>query len=197
VNWPQSTRRDHEQFCLNESWDRVRDARGRSGTHHVTYELALADGRVLRTRVSHPVARSGYGQSLWAHILRDQFQVSEDEFWACAKNGVKAGRGIPQPPLEALPAEVVHLLINRVSLGEDEVRAMSRDEANSPPAALLGGRTIRRIARAQPCPCGRRWHSGVLLRLLCGRCAVLPGRHPLADIALIRPPRPARWPSWE
>jgi hypothetical protein len=129
VSWPQSTRRDHEQFCLNEGWDRVRDARGRTGTHHVTYELALADGRVLRTRVSHPVDRSGYGRSLWAHILRDQLQVGEDEFWACAKNGVKPDRGIPQPPPEALPAEVVHLLISRVRLGEDEVRAMSRDEA--------------------------------------------------------------------
>jgi hypothetical protein len=129
VSWPQSTRRDHEQFCLNEGWDRVRDARGRAGTHHVTYELALADGRVLRTRVSHPVDRSGYGRSLWAHILRDQLQVSEDEFRACAKNGVKPDRGIPQPPPEALPAEVVHLLITRVRVGEDEVRAMSKDEA--------------------------------------------------------------------
>ena len=129
MSWPQATRWDHEQFCLNEGWDRVRDARGRTGTHHVTHELALADGRVLRTRVSHPVDRSGYGRSLWAHILRDQLQVSEDEFWACAKNGVKPDRGIPQPPPEALPAEVVHLLITRVRLGEDEVRAMSKDEA--------------------------------------------------------------------
>ena len=61
--------------------------------------------------------------------MRDQLQVSEDEFWACAKNGVKPDRGIPQPPPEALPAEVVHLLITRVRLGEDEVRAMSKDEA--------------------------------------------------------------------
>lgn len=59
----------------------------------------------------------------------DQLQVSEEEFWACVKNGVKPDRGVPHPPSEALPAEVVHLLITRVRVGEDEVRAMSREEA--------------------------------------------------------------------
>ncbi|MGH3697613.1 MAG: hypothetical protein ACRDRX_27150 [Pseudonocardiaceae bacterium] len=45
------------------------------------------------------------------------------------KNGLKPDRGVPHPPPGALPAEVVHLLITRVRLGEDEVRAMSRDQA--------------------------------------------------------------------
>lgn len=129
MSWPQPTRQDHERYCLNEGWEQVRDACGRTGTHHVTYELALPDGRILRTRVSHPVDRNGYGRSLWAHILRDQLQVSEGEFWACVKNGVKSDRGVPHPPPGALPAEVVHLLITRVRLREDEVQAMSRDEA--------------------------------------------------------------------
>jgi hypothetical protein len=39
---PQPTRERHEQFCKVEGWDCVRDARGRTGTHHVTYELGLA-----------------------------------------------------------------------------------------------------------------------------------------------------------
>jgi hypothetical protein len=37
--------------------------------------------------------------------------------------------GVPEPPSAALPAEVVHLLISRVGLGEAEVAAMSKDEA--------------------------------------------------------------------
>ena len=57
MSWPQSTRQDHEKFCGAEGWGLVRDARGRTGTHHVTYELGLPDGRVLRTRISHPVDR--------------------------------------------------------------------------------------------------------------------------------------------
>lgn len=107
----------------------MRDARGRSGTHHVTYELNLADGRVLRTRISHPVDRTCCGQSIWKHILRDQLDVAEPEFWSCVKDGVRPDRGAPTLPAEALPADLVHMLISRVGLAEAEVATLSRDEA--------------------------------------------------------------------
>lgn len=84
MSWPQPSRKDHDAFCRHEEWERVRDAVGRKGTHHVTYELNLPDGRVLRTRVSRPVDRSDYGPNLWGHILRDQLEVDEATFWACA-----------------------------------------------------------------------------------------------------------------
>ena len=129
MSWPQPTRQDHEKFCELEGWKPVRDARGRTGTHHVTYEFALPDGRILRTRISHPVDRSTYGSSLWGHILRDQLQVSEPEFWSCVREGRKPDRGMPEPPTEALPADLAYLLINRVGLGDSEVAAMSRAEA--------------------------------------------------------------------
>lgn len=129
TSWPQPTRKDHESFCHVERWRRVRDARGRTGTHHITYELDLDDGRVLRTRISHPVDRTGYGQSIWKHILRDQLDVDEPAFWSCVQHGVKPTRGTPEPPTEALPADLVYMLISRVGLGESEVAAMSKDEA--------------------------------------------------------------------
>jgi hypothetical protein len=129
ARWPEPTRKDHEAFCEAEQWVRVRDARGRTGTNHVTCELALPDGRILRTRISHPVDRSGYGPSLWSHILRDQLQVTEPEFWACVRDGVLPGRGILQPPPDALPADLVHLLITRAGLPEAEVANMTRERA--------------------------------------------------------------------
>jgi len=129
VTWPQPTRSDHDKFCDIEGWTAVRDARGRSGTHHVTHELHLPDGRVLRTRISHPVDRSTYGSSLWSHILRDQLGVSEAEFWSCLRDGVKPNRGVPERPAEALPADLVHLLITRIGLAESEVGTMSKGEA--------------------------------------------------------------------
>lgn len=129
MSWPQPTRKDHEQFCRVEEWKRVRDARGRAGTPHVTYELALPDGRVLRTRISHPVDRADYGRGLWSHILRDQLHIDEAVFWACVRDGVRPDRGRPAIPERALPAELVNLLITRVGLDESEVAAMSRDEA--------------------------------------------------------------------
>jgi hypothetical protein len=129
VSWPAPTRKDHETFCLTEGWQHVRDARGRTGTHHVSYELHLHDGRILRTRISHPVNRDGYGPSLWAHILRDQLAADEGTFWACVRDGVKPDRGEPEVPRQALPADLVYLLISRMHLSEAEVAAMTKDEA--------------------------------------------------------------------
>jgi hypothetical protein len=129
VTWPQPTRQDHDRFCGVEGWNPVRNARGRTGTHHVTYELHLPDGRVLRTRISHPPDRTTYGSSIWGHILRDQLGVSEQEFWTCVRDGVKPDRGVPQAPPEALPADLVHLLLTRVGLAGAEVAAMTKTEA--------------------------------------------------------------------
>jgi hypothetical protein len=129
MTWPQATREEHERFCLVEGWTPVRDARGRSGTHHVTYELRLPDGRILRTRISHPPDRTSYGRSLWSHILRDQLAVTEEEFWKCVKEGDKPDRGMPIVPTETLPADLVHLLIAKVGLTETEIAQMTRETA--------------------------------------------------------------------
>lgn len=129
MTWPAPTREAHESFCKIEGWQQVRDARGKTGTHHVIYELQLHDGRILRTRISHPVNRDAYGPQIWSHILRDQLGVDQTTFWACVKEGIKPDRGAPQPPATALPADLVHLLLTRVHLAEGEVASMSKDQA--------------------------------------------------------------------
>ena len=129
MTWPAPTRSDHEIFCVTEGWEPVRDSRGRTGTHHLTYELHLHDGRILRTRISHPPDRTTYGKSLWSHILRDQLDVTEAEFWACVQDKVIPDRGKPTVPPEALPADLVHLLITRVGLSEAEIAAMTKADA--------------------------------------------------------------------
>jgi hypothetical protein len=130
VKHPAPSRKDHEKFCVTEGWTTRKAARRKTGTHHVNYELALPDGRILLTRVSHPVNRNTYGPRLWAHILRDQLEVTEAEFWACAENQVVPERGATtEPPAEAIPLGVVTTLINQFHIPEAEVRAMTRDEA--------------------------------------------------------------------
>ncbi|HEV2370640.1 MAG TPA: cytotoxic translational repressor of toxin-antitoxin stability system [Streptosporangiaceae bacterium] len=129
MTWPAPTRQDHEAFCKTEGWQPVRDARGKAGTHHVTYELHLHDGRILRTRISHPVDRDTYGPRMWAHILRDQLDVDEAVFWACVQDGTRPDRGTPEPPSMGLPADLVHLLLTRAHLSEAEVAAMSKEQA--------------------------------------------------------------------
>ena len=129
MTWPAPRRADHEKFCQAEGWQPVRDARGRTGTHHVTYELELHDGRILRTRISHPVDRSSYGQRIWSHILRDQLCVDQETFWACVRDSFKPNRGAPESPPGALPADLVNLLLRRVGLSEAEVATMTKAEA--------------------------------------------------------------------
>jgi hypothetical protein len=129
VSWPAPTRDAHDAFCKTEGWRQVRNARGQTGTHHVTYELELHDGQILRTRISHPVNRDAYGENLWSHILRDQLKVDQQTFWACVQDGKKPDRGAPEPPPETLPADLVHPLLTRVRLSEAEVAAMSKEQA--------------------------------------------------------------------
>ncbi|MCE7008985.1 cytotoxic translational repressor of toxin-antitoxin stability system [Kibdelosporangium philippinense] len=111
---------DHDRFCQIEGWIGVR-----SGTH-ITYELGLPDGRVLRTRLSD---RQTYGPDLWQHILRDQLEVDEPTFWACVNDSEKPDRGIAKPRPDALPVDLVHLLITRLGLPERTVATMTRKEA--------------------------------------------------------------------
>ncbi|MEX0952226.1 MAG: hypothetical protein WDZ26_00175 [Nitriliruptoraceae bacterium] len=110
----------------NEGWNRV------PSRHHETYELNLADGRVLRTRISRPPNRTTYGARMWAHILRDQLDVTADEFWACVRDGQMPDRGPGDATEEtrgAIPAEIVTLLVERVGMTRSELVGMTKQEA--------------------------------------------------------------------
>jgi hypothetical protein len=126
--WPVPTRSDHQRFCEVEGWTEVRNATGKTG-HHVTHELALPDGAILRTRVSNPPDRSTYGRSLWSHILRDQLGVDEATFWGCVRDGRLPDRGRQADLPGSLPAGLVSVLLHQVGLPESEVAAMTREQA--------------------------------------------------------------------
>ncbi len=126
---PPGTRDAHEKFCTTEEWAPVKNARGQKVRHHVTYELGLHDGRILRTRVSRPVNRTTYGPSLWSAILRDQLEVTADIFWECVNEGILPDRGAPEVPAEALPLSLVVQLTRTAGLSEEAVAAMSKAEA--------------------------------------------------------------------
>lgn len=130
MSWPAPTRAVHEKFCRIEGCAEVRDAGGRTGTHHRTYELALPDGRVLRTRISRPPDRGTYGAGMWAHILRDQLAVEPGLFWACVRGGEAPDRGARARPAGcSIPASLAAVFLSQVGLSDAEVAAMSRDEA--------------------------------------------------------------------
>lgn len=131
-SYPAPDRKAHHDFCIAEGWTALRGVQ-----HHVTFELALHDGRILRTRISRPpTSRATYGRSIWTHTLRDQLEVTESEFWECVQRGARPDRGQPTPPAAPLPADIVFLLVRR-GVPEAEVLAMTRSEAIDRLNALL------------------------------------------------------------
>lgn len=119
-------------FVEREGWTRRGNSRG-SGKRgdHDRYELTLANGNILYTRISH-----GSGQyddpRLIAEILRVQLAVTEEDFWACVEKATLPPRPqppTPQVPKEALDYKLARNLINKVGLAEDEIFSMSKEEA--------------------------------------------------------------------
>lgn len=137
--FPAPTRAAHERFCVLEGWERVRDARGRTGTHHVTYTLALPDGRILRTRISHPVDRSTYGPALWGHILRDQLEVDAPTFWGCVRDGVVPTRARVPESGGGISAALVYELVVQHGVSEERLAGMTGDAMRELLARLRAG----------------------------------------------------------
>ncbi len=106
-------------------------ARGRARPgDHWRYRKDLPDGTSLRTKVSHSL-RDEIGIDLFKHILRDQLRVTEDRFWDVVRGGATEVTEAPPPQAATIPGWLVQRLILTVGLREDEVRAMTVDEARS------------------------------------------------------------------
>lgn len=65
--------RDPISYCDNTGWMLVRN------TDHWYYEKLRVDGILLRTKISHAVAKE-IPNHLWQHILKKQLQTTQEEF---------------------------------------------------------------------------------------------------------------------
>jgi len=68
------TYRELKRYCDKNGWVLVRD------TDHWYYEKILADGTILRTKVSHALAKE-IPKHLWTSVLKHQLKITEKEFW--------------------------------------------------------------------------------------------------------------------
>ncbi|WP_200918457.1 cytotoxic translational repressor of toxin-antitoxin stability system [Leifsonia sp. Leaf264] len=117
----------------------VNDATGKAVGHHLTYKLPLDDGRVLRTRISTPVDKSTYGDSLWSAILRDQLEVTADVFWGCVNDGTLPVRSAPKAaPTKALPLGLIRQL-QKTGLSAEDAAKLSVEQAGVVIAAYWEG----------------------------------------------------------
>jgi len=130
AKYPVATRKDLQRFCEIEGWIIRKRADGRrKGSHHINYELELPDGRILYTRISHPPDKTTYGAAIWNHILNDQLQVTNDEFWNCVRHQNLPNRTPTIPPETAIPVAVIRALTTDVGIPEAEIRNLTKAQA--------------------------------------------------------------------
>ena len=129
---PLATFGDLKTFVERDGWTEEPNlARGRARAgDHWRYRKDLPDGTSLRTKVSHGL-RDEIGTDLFKHILRDQLRVTEPRFWDVVRGApVEPGKA-PPPHVATIPGWLVQRLLLTVGLVEDEVRAMTAEEAHA------------------------------------------------------------------
>jgi hypothetical protein len=118
------TKGDHRRFCQVDDWEK------RRSKHHERYRKTLPD-RVLQTRISRG-SEDIQDPGMWSHILRDELEVTEEEFWRAVDEGVPPDRskGVDQEQIdEGLPGWLVARLRHSVGLRDDEIAPLTRAEA--------------------------------------------------------------------
>ena len=123
---------DLKTFVEHDGWTEEPNLvrkRARTGDHW-RFRKDLPDGSCLRTKVSHSL-RDEIGMDLFKNILRDQPRVSEDRFWAVVHGGPADVTEAPPLSEATIPGWLAQRLILTIGLRDDEVRAMTRDEAHA------------------------------------------------------------------
>jgi hypothetical protein len=123
---------DLKAFVEHDGWTEEPNlARGRARTgDHWRYRKELPDGTSLRTKVSHSL-RDEIGIDLFKYIVRDQLRVTEDRFWEVVRGGATGVTEAPPPHAATIPGWLVQRLILTVGLRDDELRAMTVEEAHA------------------------------------------------------------------
>jgi hypothetical protein len=107
-----------EQFCRIDGW---RESRR---TNHLFYEKVLADGTVLRTHRSFAAGKT-MSPGRFKTILRNQLQVSEDDFWTALETKEPVARPSGPPEVEALPAYLVRVLKTELQMSRRSPKTYS------------------------------------------------------------------------
>ena len=112
-------------------WEEIPNLSGgrrRTGDHWRDRRV-LADGRIMRTKVSHALDDE-IGPDLLSHIVLHQLGTTMDHFRDVLA-GRPAAEAIRPPEVEPIAGWLVVRLIHTVGLPEDDVRGMSAEEARA------------------------------------------------------------------
>lgn len=123
--------RAHRKFVDTEGWTKKTKANSKKTGDDHRYELELATGDVLSTRISHG-SGSIEDPNVVAAVLREQLQVSEKDFWACVNDGTLPPR--PQPPADerpgpAIDAKLLRNLLRKVGMTAADLEGITPERA--------------------------------------------------------------------
>lgn len=125
---PIPDKRDVRRFCELDGWEETQATR----PDRDRYRKRLANGTLLRTKVSHRRGSIVRNPGLWTKVWRHQLGLeSEDQFWEVLTTRKPAPRGEPTPePLEPqMDAWLFEALVLTYGVEESKVRAMDAEEA--------------------------------------------------------------------
>lgn len=116
------TYKELKRFGEVEGWETV---------HH-RYLFVTPIGEILYTRISHGNEQI-YSLDLFKHILREQLQIEESQFWDAVDKGIKPKRPTPTatPQHQGIDAKLARNLITKVGLSQTELADMTQANAVS------------------------------------------------------------------
>jgi hypothetical protein len=125
---PLPDKSDLESLLQIDGWNETKRS------DHYRYRKDLANGDILRTKVSFGRGPAFNNPGLWHHVWKDQLQcASEDEFWETLKTRTPLKRGGANPTtVPAGPTKSTWLyefLVNVLQMESEKVLALTEDEA--------------------------------------------------------------------
>jgi hypothetical protein len=124
---------DVESFLGVDEWTQIRPGqRGGRGQSHIFYEKLLPDGRVLQTHISHDRSAT-ISAGRFGSILREQLEVSRQEFWEAIRSRHPVARPVPVDEDETPEHEawVIRVLVENLHLNAEDIEALSVEEGQA------------------------------------------------------------------
>lgn len=122
---------DVEKFLAADGWRPISPGeRGGRRQRHLFFEKLLPGGRLLQTHISHD-RRKSIGASRFGAVLRDQLEVSREDFWAAIDAGAPVDRPATLDEDEVVEHEawVIRVLAGELHMSPDEIAALGEVEA--------------------------------------------------------------------
>lgn len=121
---------DVEEFLGVDGWRRIpAGERGGRRQTHIFFEKLLPDGRLLQTHISHDRSKK-ISPGRFGMILREQLEVSRDDFWKAIRSGEPVSRPVEteEAPVEH-EAWVIAVLVGELHMSAGEIERLSEEEA--------------------------------------------------------------------